>query len=132
MLQKEDNPNTGNSSNNVIPPSTKSCPAEYCKFKTHYNSELNDHIDTAHDSRPYKCKKCGTSFKKSYHLKAHDTEVHIGIRPHVCETCGFSFARQSNLLKHQRNKACPSIKPGGKISRNFFSIFQIIFLPLIF
>ena len=72
---------------------SKSCPAADCKFQTHIISELNDHIDAVHDSRPYKCRKCGTAFKKSYHLKAHDTEVHIGIRPHVCETCGFSFAR---------------------------------------
>ena len=98
----------------LISGASKKCPA--CPFQTPQAADLQDHIDLVHDSRPYKCKKCGTAFKKSYHLKAHDTEVHIGIRPHVCETCGFSFARQSNLLKHQRNKACPSIKPGGKFT----------------
>ena len=67
--------------------------------------------------RPYKCRKCGIAFKKSYHLKAHDTEVHIGIRPHVCETCGFSFARwdfTSFSYEVISNLTCLNLNMSGK------------------
>ena len=86
------------------------CPAEMCSFVTYFGKELLEHIQFNHDNRPYSCKKCGKSFKKASHLRAHDAEVHLGVRPHVCETCGFSFGRKTNLIKHQRNNACPAMK----------------------
>lgn len=71
-----------------------------------------------HDDRPYKCKKCPTTFKKGSHLRAHESEVHLGVRPHVCENCGFSFARKTNLTKHQRNNACPGTKKSDNAEGN--------------
>ena len=102
---------SSSSTNQAVPASLpRVCPAEKCSFKTLFAPQLQDHIKQHHDNRPYKCKKCGTLFKKLAHLRAHDTEVHLGVRPHVCETCGFSFGRKNNLLKHQRNNACPGTK----------------------
>ena len=54
------------------------CPADMCSFETRFAKELLEHIQFNHDNRPYLCKKCGNSFKKSSHLRAHDAEVHLG------------------------------------------------------
>jgi KRAB domain-containing zinc finger protein len=86
--------------------SSRICPSDSCGFATTVPAELKEHIRTAHDSRPFTCKKCGITFKLNAHLRTHDTEVHLGIRPHVCESCGFSFARKGNLIKHQKHNAC--------------------------
>lgn len=90
----------------------KKCKAENCEFTAYEPGELDEHVKTEHNERPFQCAKCSTCFKKISHLKAHDAEVHLGLRPHVCENCGFSFARKTNLIKHQRHKACPSSKKG--------------------
>ena len=87
-----------------------------CNKSFGWQSNLNDHIKSEHDSpvdipikktkiddkvHKWKCKICEKTFKKSFNLKEHVEAVHDGIK-HKCEYCGKYFTRKSTLVEHKK------------------------------
>lgn len=51
----------------------------------------------------FKCEECGSSFRKSKHLRYHVETVHATDRKYVCDVCGKSYKRSSHLKRHAQN-----------------------------
>lgn len=99
-------------------PATFHCPLCPKRFTRAFN--LQGHLRTHTDQRPFVCAICGKMFARKNDRKSHEL-LHTGEKKFVCKGdlangqaggCGASFARASNLTRHLRSKkgrAC--IKP---------------------
>ncbi|KAK7505628.1 hypothetical protein BaRGS_00002899 [Batillaria attramentaria] len=73
-----------------------------CGFKTRYKSNLNTHIRTHNDARPFQCDICQKTFKHKQLLKDHKN-LHGGdAAQHKCEICGKGLTRRENLRNHYK------------------------------
>ncbi len=83
------------------------CPKSYCTFRCKSQEDLDKHIrhqssDAAHQVlRPYKCKECGRSFTRAFHLKQH-MRVHTGKKPFKCDICLKKFTHQGACTQHTK------------------------------
>lgn len=55
--------------------------------------------------RPYQCKLCRKTFKRSDHLKSH-LKTHSTETPYSCDWCQKGFRYRQNYLIHMKNKTC--------------------------
>ncbi|GFS20461.1 zinc finger protein 26 [Elysia marginata] len=76
-----------------------SCPVCELGFKHHKN--MLRHIRLVHKGeRRFTCDVCGKSFGTRSVLKIH-SRIHTGEKPYSCEICGHSFSDPSTLYKHR-------------------------------
>lgn len=64
-------------------------------------AKLNSMIMTQENIQPFKCPKCGKTFKSLQNLKVHDRQ-HSGERPFSCQFCHQRFYQRSHLQCHVR------------------------------
>ena len=50
---------------------------------------------------PYECETCDLKFKKTEHLRKHQTLVHLG-QKYTCVICGKEYGDEGSLGKHLR------------------------------
>ncbi|KAJ4449102.1 hypothetical protein ANN_00497 [Periplaneta americana] len=65
-------------------------------------SQLNEHILTHSELKPWKCEICGRTFRLSSQLKCH-VQLHFGIKPFKCKICGKEFKYADVLNVHIRS-----------------------------
>lgn len=54
---------------------------------------------THSDERPFACSQCDKRFRRSDHLKKHETQ-HLKVKPHKCDRCPKTFGRLEHLRHH--------------------------------
>jgi len=57
--------------------------------------------DVYTEVKPYKCEKCGKTFKTKCYLRRHDTGVHIEVKLHRCGVCSKTFKTKRDLRRHE-------------------------------
>ncbi|XP_068612229.1 zinc finger protein 485-like [Brachionichthys hirsutus] len=65
------------------------------------SKQLQIHMRTHTDDKPYHCGECGKGFTTKGPLTIH-TRVHTGETPYRCPDCGWPFKRKANLDNHMR------------------------------
>uniref|UniRef100_A0A8D8WPG4 Zinc finger protein 226 n=1 Tax=Cacopsylla melanoneura TaxID=428564 RepID=A0A8D8WPG4_9HEMI len=81
----------------VMMPLIHAC--DQCGKKWRTVSELNAHIKTHSDLRPYVCEICGQGYKLKKALDVH-VGMHNGVYPFTCHFCNKSFTQKVGLQKH--------------------------------
>lgn len=64
--------------------------------------------------RPYHCKVCNKTFKRSDHLRSH-MRTHSSDTPFNCDWCEKGFRYRQNYMIHMKNKTCVA-SARGKLS----------------
>lgn len=83
-------------------PKKHKCPIDGCDHTTKTKQQLEDHISSHSDERPYQCDDCDSSFKKETHLKEHIKLKHNDIRDFHCDECDYSAKTQSMFRTHKK------------------------------
>lgn len=71
---------------------------------------LNQHVRTHTDQRPFVCKVCYKGFRLKAMLVEH-METHTRGRPHTCQTCRKQFKTQKCLQNHIGRNICTGVRP---------------------
>ncbi|EAT46047.1 AAEL002739-PA [Aedes aegypti] len=73
---------------------------QYCEYAAYTKINLTAHLQIhASDNAVLKCEICGTTFRKSGHLKRH-IESHSNERKYACEQCPGRFNTKNTLRNH--------------------------------
>lgn len=77
------------------------CPIEGCGSTFSRAFNLNGHLRSHRDERPYVCKwpDCGKGFTRAHDCKRHES-LHLSVRPFTCTSCEKTFARMDALNLH--------------------------------
>lgn len=90
---------------NVKEPIKSNC--DYCGIQCKNQWELRRHLTKVHpDLRKFMCTYCGKAFKKSNHLKEHQTS-HTGEKKYSCPICEKRFPRVASQKRHMRGHDRP-------------------------
>jgi len=81
-------------------PPTLFCNHEGCEKAFHFKTELEKHLRTHTDERPYVCSQCGNSFRQRIHLETHMIS-HSDEKQFECSRCHLMFKHSSTLNKHK-------------------------------
>lgn len=73
-----------------------------CGIKVARKSDLQKHLITHLDTRPYQCDQCDSTYKRPDALRSHIANRHLNIRPHTCSYCGLGFFTKRILNNHIR------------------------------
>ena len=66
-------------------------------------SNVNLHIQRAHEGLNFQCNECDKTFNQKIHLITHIKGVHEGIK-FPCNECPYKATKQSNLVQHKKIK----------------------------
>ncbi|KAI8928166.1 hypothetical protein BC831DRAFT_397872 [Entophlyctis helioformis] len=62
---------------------------------------LNSHLKSHENVKPYTCSDCGMAFTRRHDLNRHARQ-HVQDRPFNCDMCGRTFLRKDALKRHVR------------------------------
>lgn len=80
---------------------------ESCGKRFAYSMALKNHKLSHSEERPYACRICGTSFKRSTHLRTHEQGVHglqdsSSPKKFTCAICQKSMVKKESLEAHMK------------------------------
>ncbi|XP_054760146.2 zinc finger protein 227-like [Lytechinus pictus] len=75
---------------------------QYCGKCVSSNMSLQDHERLHTGEKPYKCVKCGESFRLRRSYQSHLQSKHLKDRSFRCDQCGKGFFTHHALYKHKR------------------------------
>ena len=90
----------------------------YCKYGSNYLANVNNHVDSMHEKKEFKCENCPykTAWKQSFH---HHMRLEHGYfqyttkfnikgdgQSYLCQECGYSTFSQSDFKRHKSLSAC--------------------------
>ncbi|KAK2174233.1 hypothetical protein NP493_817g02044 [Ridgeia piscesae] len=80
---------------------TKPLVCKFCSYRTHYTTNLNNHLRTHTGEKPFACRFCGRSFAARSNLKSHES-IHTGFRRRVCPYphCQYNSNRVDAIKAH--------------------------------
>jgi len=107
---------TGNvSKNNVkVKPVHLKFSCEHCNFRCRFRLGLEEHANTVHKDKKFRCEKCDYETAKLRNVKIHDKHIHVGEGRLVCQECGFKAKTDSKLAWHENHVHKSSTKKDGK------------------
>ena len=85
---------------------------DVCGLKKYCKNEMNVHMRTHTNVRPFSCKMCLMTFRCRQSRLNHIRREHTGERPHHCMYCPMKFHDKPNLDNHlvvhtnERNHQC--------------------------
>ncbi len=93
------------------------CEREGCKYRTHTESNLKEHIKHKHDTHKhkFKCDICEKTFLYKATYEQHMEQVHMDLRRFVCDKCGRNFRHNHELKKHLEQPSCNFMTARDKI-----------------
>lgn len=96
---------------------TKPYVCEVCAKAFTQSCNLTNHKRIHTGERPFKCPHCERSFTQSGNLSNH-IRLHLDLKPFKCHFCDKSFTQSGNLTSHLKNN-----HPGGEWDLNLTVIY---------
>ncbi|KAK6635362.1 hypothetical protein RUM44_000613 [Polyplax serrata] len=80
---------------------------ELCGKRFAYSMTLKNHKLSHSEERPHACRICGTTFKRTTHLRTHEQGVHglhdkVLPKKYTCDICQKSMVRKESLEAHMK------------------------------
>ncbi|GBP29038.1 hypothetical protein EVAR_10854_1 [Eumeta japonica] len=76
------------------------CSVEVFKYCTSIEGDLDKHMKSHYDEKPFACEICDKSFKTKSFLSIH-MRTHTGERPYACDLCPMKFMCRKDLRNHR-------------------------------
>ncbi|KAF9350869.1 hypothetical protein BGX26_011008 [Mortierella sp. AD094] len=104
------------------------CEYEGCtkSFSRPYN--LNSHVKTHTNQRPFRCDYCDRQFARLHDKNRHE-RLHRGVRPFACDRCQHHFARTDALNRHLKVEGGRNLCNMYLIERNSPRAMPIVEMP---